>query len=73
MKFEFDAVLVDGRIDVPAEFAGKLTGRVHVVLRQVASPPEQLSAIAELLDNPIHLPGFERMTREEANERRSRQ
>lgn len=68
---EFEAVAKDGRIEIPAEHARAIEGPVRViVLYRAESGTEGRDELDELMDNPIHIPGFVPLTREEANERR---
>ena len=68
IAIEFDAQVSNGHIEIPSQHRSQLQGTVHVV---VFPQPESTGTdkIDELLRNPIHLPGFRPLTRDEAHER----
>jgi hypothetical protein len=65
---EFDAQITNGTIEIPAAHRGDVVGRVHViVLPHLATAPA--TKIDELLAEPLNIPGFRPLTRDEAHER----
>jgi hypothetical protein len=69
MTAEFEGVLKDGRIEVPADVAQQFSGPVHVVLSEPARKPAQSSMIQTLLDHPLVIKDFQPLSREDANAR----
>ena len=69
MTVEFDGVLRDGRIEVPAELAKQFSEHVHVVLSDSTVISNGTTLIDELLDQPLSVPGFQPMTRDEVHGR----
>ena len=68
---EFEAVVKDGRIEIPADHAETVKGPVRViVLYGHDADAGAVGYFDDLMDNPIRVPGFVPLTREEANERR---
>jgi hypothetical protein len=65
---QFDSIIVDGRLEIPKQFRGKLDGKVHVVVTQ-AEEEKTENGLRALLRNPLHIPDFVPLTRDEANER----
>lgn len=69
---EFQTKVQDGLIAVPAEHLEKLKGKVRVIL--LAEEKEGVSdkpdIIEELLNNPLQIPDFKPMTRDEIYDRR---
>jgi hypothetical protein len=65
---EFHAKVIDGKIEIPQCHRDRFQGSVKVIL---LADEEQTTAdaIASLLANPLIVPGFSPMTREEIHER----
>ncbi len=68
---EFDAIVKNGSIEIPAEHVANLPDHVRVTLRADKLPHVDPKGdyISELLVNPLKIPGFVPMTRDEAHER----
>ncbi len=67
---EFEAVAKDGRIEIPADHADLINGPVRVIVLYESNPEaDAFDELDRLMNNPIHVPGFVPLTREEANER----
>ncbi len=62
---EFDAIVKDGVIEIPAQFAVQLTGQVHVTVSTADVSAQPPSVIQQLLAQPLDLPGLKPMTRDE--------
>ncbi|MDX1946065.1 MAG: hypothetical protein SFU86_11765 [Pirellulaceae bacterium] len=65
---EFETQVTDGKIEIPPAHRDALRGSVRVI---VLSNPRQPgpSLIDELLANPLPIPNFQPLTRDEAHER----
>lgn len=67
---EFEAVAKDGRIQIPPSYAETVSGPVRVILLYEATPDADVpDELEELMNNPLDVPGFVPLSREEANER----
>ena len=66
---EFEAVAKNGRIEIPPRHAGLPDGPVRVIVLYEQEPESSHDELDDLMNNPIRLPGFVPLTREEANER----
>jgi len=65
---EFQTRVKNGNIEVPEEYKDRLTGLVRVIVLAQEKPPAA-TLIDHLLENPIKLPHFQPLTREEIYER----
>ena len=66
---EFDAHVANGQIEIPAALRNDVQGNVHVIVFPQSGSTGN-SIIKRLLKNPLHIPGFQPLTRDQANERR---
>jgi len=66
---EFDARITDGTIKIPPAHRGSLNGDVHVIVFAKGNGGSG-TKIDELLREPLHVPDFRPLTRDEAHERR---
>ncbi|HEX6985215.1 MAG TPA: hypothetical protein VF170_07550, partial [Planctomycetaceae bacterium] len=68
------SVVRDGRIELPAGYAEAVKGPVRVIVlfegNSDADARRERDELDELMDNPIRVPGFVPLTRDEAHERR---
>lgn len=64
---QFDTIVSDGVLEIPAQFRGTLEGKVHVTVSKPVPGPKK-NGLRELLDNPLKIPDFVPLTRDEANE-----
>jgi hypothetical protein len=65
---EFDARVTNGTIEIPSAHRGVLQGEVHVIVYPQSNSASH-SKIDDLLSHPLAVPGFQRLTRDEAHER----
>ena len=68
MSVNFEAKVNNGTIDIPEEYRDRVKGTVHVTIvsedeAALAATPD--SIIEELLAQPLHVPGFQALTRDE--------
>lgn len=61
---EFQTQVKDGVIQIPPQYQGQLQARVRVIIL-VESPPATNTFIDELLAQPLQIPDFEPLSREE--------
>ena len=66
---EFQAKVKDGSIRIPAQYEGRFTGPVRVILMTEESQA-QSDLIGELLANPLRMDTFSPLIREEIYDRR---
>ena len=66
---EFQTIVKDGMIEVPAEFRDDLGGRVRVILLKEDRPRTGANLIDRLLGQSLRVPGFVPLTREETHAR----
>lgn len=69
ISIEFQTTVHDGIIEIPAEYRERVSGRVTVRMESAAPPHTTPNLIDELISNPLHVPGFRPLSREEAHER----
>lgn len=64
---EFQTILQNGLIEVPAELREKIQGQVRVIVltEDETKADEPYDILTELTNNPIHAPDFKPMTRDE--------
>ncbi len=65
---EFQTRVENGAIPIPEEYKADLTGNIRVVVMMEDRPMER-SIIKELLANPLKVPDFKPLTRDEIYER----
>jgi len=65
---EFQTRVENGAIRIPEEYKTQLTGKVRVVV-MIEDRPMENSIIKELLANPLKVPDFKPLTRDEIYER----
>ena len=65
---EFQTRVENGAIRIPEKYKGQLTGNVRVVI-MIEDRPAESSIIKELLANPLKIPDFKPLTRDEIYER----
>lgn len=70
-KIEFDAKVENGKIEVPDELQDRVQGTVHVTVT-VKKKREGKSYLRELIENPIDVPNFKPLTRDEIYDRTNR-
>lgn len=65
---EFQAKVKNGSIEIPEEYRARFKERVRVIL---LAEEESTAAhfIDDLLQHPVHIPGFKPLTRDEIYER----
>lgn len=63
---EFDAHITNGKIEIPPAHQRELAGPVHVIVLP-RSPATIATKIDELLAQPLNVPGFRPLTRDEAH------
>lgn len=68
---EFQATIQNGFIEVPEKYRYRFRKPVRVILLAPSEEEEEKSTsyIKHLLENPLHIPNFEPLSREEAHER----
>jgi hypothetical protein len=66
---EFRADVHDGNIEIPAEYQDRFTDQVTVILVAEKSATTGRTLIDELLAQPLNVPGFHRLSRDEAHAR----
>lgn len=66
---EFHTFIKDGAIEIPAEHLPLLSGGATVIVVPDASKPVSPNLIDQLLANPLRIPGFQPLTREESHGR----
>jgi hypothetical protein len=66
-QIQFDAIVKDGKIEIPAALAGQISGEVHVVISLRALVQGSGSMIQDLLTQPLPIKGFRPLSREEAH------
>lgn len=64
-QVEFDAIVKDGVIEIPAQFAVQIAGQVHVTVSTADESVRSPSLIQQLLSQPLDLPGLKPMSRDE--------
>jgi hypothetical protein len=64
---EFDAEVANGQIEIPAALRAEVLGPVPVVVFPQTPAPRE-NKIAEVLRNPLRVPVFQPLTRDEAHE-----
>lgn len=69
-RVEFDAKVENGIIEIPDEFQKELNGDVHVVV-SVRKERQGKSYLREIIENPIDIPGFRPLTRDEIYDRKN--
>ena len=65
---EFIAEVTNGMIAIPEEYRAQICGKVRVVVLPEEEEPS-FDAAAELLADPLKIPDFTPLTRDEAHER----
>jgi hypothetical protein len=71
---QFDALIVNGTITIPAQLLPAMQSPVHVTISAAETIPSthnqpSISAFHELFDNPdLKLDGFQPLSRDEAHE-----
>ena len=68
MSVNFEAKVNNGTIDIPEEYRDRVKGTVRVTIvseDEAALSATQDSIIEELLAQPLHVPGFQPLTRDE--------
>jgi hypothetical protein len=65
---EFQARVKNGVIQVPEKFRSEIRGQVRVIVL-AEEKPEPYDIITELMNNPLQVPDFKPLTREEIYER----
>jgi hypothetical protein len=65
---EFDALITNGTIEIPASQRDQLSGPVHVIVLSQCQVANR-SKIDELLAHPLSASAFKPLTRQQANER----
>ena len=68
MQIEFDAMVENGKIEVPDNLRNEIQGVVHVTV-SFKKKREGKSYLRDLIDNPIELPSFKPMKRGEIYDR----
>jgi hypothetical protein len=68
-SIEFHTVIKDGAIVIPAEHVPLLFGGATVIVVPDASRVASPNLIDQLLANPLRVPGFQPLTREETHAR----
>lgn len=68
MQIEFEAKVENGKIEVPNDFQINIEGTVYVTIA-TKKKREGKSYLRELIDNPIELPPFKPLTRDEIYDR----
>ncbi|MGE3999879.1 MAG: hypothetical protein AB7I48_06665 [Planctomycetaceae bacterium] len=66
---EFQTTIKNGAIEIPSEFRDRLTDRVRVIVLVEDRVPAGPNIIDRLLKQPLRIPGFQPLTREEAHAR----
>lgn len=65
---EFQTRVENGAIRIPEKYQGQVNGEVRVVI-MIEDRPAESSIIKELLANPLKIPDFKPLTRDEIYER----
>jgi hypothetical protein len=66
IAIEFDAQVTNGQIEIPNQHRSQLQGTVHVVVFP-QSETKGTNKIDELLRQPIQMPTFQPLTRDQAH------
>jgi hypothetical protein len=66
-SIKFHTVIKDGAIAIPAEYLPLLSGGATVIVVLDTSRHASPNMIEHLLANPLRVPGFQPLTREDAN------
>jgi hypothetical protein len=66
---EFQATIKNGTIEIPTEFRDRLAGNVRVILLTEDRPRTGANLIDRLLAQPMQVPGFRPLAREEVHVR----
>jgi hypothetical protein len=66
---EFRAHVHNGNIEIPGEYRDRFTDQVTVILVAEKQASDGRTLIDDLLAKPLDLPGFHRLTRDEAHAR----
>ena len=61
---EFQTILQNGTIEIPQDLRERVKGKVRVIVL-AEEPDEDASYLEYLIENPIDIPGFKPMTRDE--------
>ena len=69
MQLEFRTEMKNGKLDVPVELQGEIDSEVRVIVQTRKARDGKKSYLRELIDNPIELPNFKPMTRDEIYDR----
>jgi hypothetical protein len=70
---EFTTNIKDGMIEVPKAYRQQFKGHVKVILLASEAPKDEEDIIAALLAQPLAIPGFAPLSREDAQARCGRQ
>ena len=65
---EFQAKVKNGAIEIPQEYRARFKERVRVILL-AEEESMAVNFIDDLLQNPVHIPGFKPLTRDEIYDR----
>jgi hypothetical protein len=66
---QFTTKIKNGKIEIPEAYRGRFGDRVRVILLSADQRSGVSTAIDELIENPLKVPGFKPLSREEAHER----
>ena len=62
---EFQAMVKEGRIEIPSQYLKKIRNRVRVILLVEETPKATTNFIDQLLTHPMRVKGFQPLSREE--------
>lgn len=66
---EFQTTVKNGIIEIPRQYLGDLTKRVHVILLVEETRKPAVNFVDQLLAHPARVKGFQPLTREETHAR----
>ena len=62
---EFQAQVRDGMIEIPIQYRDKVKEKVRVIILTQEEEKETANLIEQLLQSPLHAPGFRPLSRDE--------